>query len=77
MLEAETDGLILVTRPGITEKAVLNAALEQLLETEDLEVLGGVINGADIPVSVLGEVEPLAEEAVPFSKPPVVTHVDF
>ena len=77
LLEAETDGLILVTRPGITEKAVLNAALEQLLETEDLEVLGGVINGADIPVSVLGEVEPLAEEAVPFSKPPVVTHVDF
>ena len=77
LLEAETDGLIIVTRPGITEKAVLNAALEQLLETEDLEVLGGVINGADIPVSVLGEVEPLAEEAVPFSKPPVVTHVDF
>lgn len=51
LLEDLTDGLVLVTRPGYTEKAVLEAALEQLLETEDLRVLGAVINGAYIPVA--------------------------
>lgn len=49
LLQALTDGLVLVTRPGVTEKAVLEEALEQLLETEDLRVLGAVINGAYLP----------------------------
>lgn len=46
ILAAETDGLLLVTRPGITEKAVLETLLEELLDTDDLVLLGTVINAA-------------------------------
>lgn len=52
VLAGATDGLVLVTRPGYTEKAELEALLEQLLETEDLPLLGVVINEADVPVLV-------------------------
>lgn len=45
-MAAETDGLLLVTRPGITEKAVLETLLEELLDTDDLVLLGTVINAA-------------------------------
>jgi Mrp family chromosome partitioning ATPase len=72
LLEAETDGLIIVTRPGYTEKAIIEATLEQLLETEDLQVLGAVINGADVPVAApMPAPEPpiLAPTASPITKP--------
>jgi capsular exopolysaccharide synthesis family protein len=47
LLESQTDGLILVTRPGVTEKAVLMTALEELELNEDINFLGAVVNGAD------------------------------
>jgi capsular exopolysaccharide synthesis family protein len=47
LLGAASDGLLLVTRPGVTDRAVLEALLEQLLENEALPVLGAVINGSE------------------------------
>jgi capsular exopolysaccharide synthesis family protein len=52
LIEPLTDGLILVTRPGYTEEGMLNEAIEQFMESEDIQFLGAVINGADIPVRV-------------------------
>jgi capsular exopolysaccharide synthesis family protein len=50
LLEPLTDGMILVTRPGFTEEGLLTEAVEQFAESEDLQFLGAVINGADIPI---------------------------
>ncbi|WP_193884052.1 CpsD/CapB family tyrosine-protein kinase [Oculatella sp. LEGE 06141] len=50
LLEPHTDGLVLVTRPGYTEEGLLNEAVEQFMESEDIQFLGAVINGADIPL---------------------------
>lgn len=51
LLEPQTDGMIIVARPEYTQKPVLTTMLEQLEEKDDIRVLGGVINGADIPVA--------------------------
>lgn len=48
LLEEQTDGMILVARPGITERAVLNTALEELDLNEDIRLLGVLINGASV-----------------------------
>ena len=45
-LAAEADGLVLVSRTDYTEKVVLEAILEELLEMEDIVVLGAVVNAA-------------------------------
>lgn len=50
LLEPQTDGMVLVTRPGFTEEGLLAEAVEQFLESEDIQFLGAVINGGDIPV---------------------------
>lgn len=52
LLQSQTDGVILVARPGVTEKAVLITALQQLEEAEEVNVLGAIINGADVPITV-------------------------
>lgn len=51
LLESRTDGMVVVTRPGITRKPTITTMLEQLEEKEDIRVLGAVINGADIPIA--------------------------
>lgn len=51
LLEPLTDGMIIITRPGVTEKSILSSVLEQLEEAEEVELLGAVINGADISVA--------------------------
>lgn len=48
LLEGQTDGMILVARPGVTERAVLNTALEELDLNEDISLLGVLINGATV-----------------------------
>ncbi|NJM98463.1 MAG: cobalamin biosynthesis protein CobQ [Phormidesmis sp. RL_2_1] len=48
LLEDLTDGIVLVTRPGITEKAVLDTAIEELELSDDVRLLGAVINAARI-----------------------------
>ncbi|MBW4654395.1 MAG: AAA family ATPase [Kaiparowitsia implicata GSE-PSE-MK54-09C] len=47
LIEPHTDGLILVTRPGYTEETLLTDAIDQFVESEDLQFLGAVINDAD------------------------------
>lgn len=75
-LATETDGLLLVTRPGITEKAVLETLLEELLDTDDLVVLGTVINAAS--GQVMAEPPPrLAEAVPPVPAPAPARSVDF
>ncbi|HEY9763495.1 MAG TPA: cobalamin biosynthesis protein CobQ [Trichocoleus sp.] len=85
LLESFTDGLVLVTRPGFTEKAVLEAALDQLLETEEIRVLGAVINGAYAPVTPASDLATLEpdEDAILVNaqgssrQTPVGSRVDF
>jgi capsular exopolysaccharide synthesis family protein len=48
LLEPMMDGLILVTRPGITQQTVMNEAIEQLNESETIRFLGAVVNGVEI-----------------------------
>jgi len=48
LLEEQTDGIVLVTRPGVTEKAVLDTAIEELELSEDVRLLGAVINAAAV-----------------------------
>ncbi len=48
LLEAQTDGIVLVARPGVTEKAVLDTALEELELSDDVRLLGAVINAANV-----------------------------
>jgi capsular exopolysaccharide synthesis family protein len=50
LLEPYGDGLVLVTRPGYTEEGLLTEAVDQFTESEDIQFLGAIINGADIPV---------------------------
>jgi capsular exopolysaccharide synthesis family protein len=78
LLEGLTDGLVLVTRPGLTEKAALEATLDQLLEAEEVQVLGAVINGASGSTAALpvGEAS-LAPEVDLLAATPVGSRVDF
>jgi Mrp family chromosome partitioning ATPase len=46
LLEPLTDGIVLVTRPGITRSSLLNEAIDQLIEKE-VTVVGAVINGVE------------------------------
>ncbi|MGI8935784.1 MAG: GumC family protein, partial [Phormidesmis sp.] len=48
LLEEQTDGIVLVTRPGITEKAVLATALEELELSDEVRLLGAVINAVSM-----------------------------
>ncbi|MBD2185946.1 polysaccharide biosynthesis tyrosine autokinase [Planktothrix sp. FACHB-1355] len=50
LLEPLTDGMVLVARPGYTGESMLTEAIEQLGESEDLQLLGAIVNGADIPL---------------------------
>ncbi|MEQ8757749.1 MAG: AAA family ATPase [Coleofasciculus sp. G1-WW12-02] len=53
LLEPLADGMVLVTRPGYSEKSILNMAAQELTEAEPSPLLGAIINSADtsIPVS--------------------------
>ena len=48
LLEDQTDGIVLVARPGVTEKAVLDTAVEELELSDEVRLLGAVINAASI-----------------------------
>ncbi|MGA9381843.1 MAG: polysaccharide biosynthesis tyrosine autokinase, partial [Phormidium sp.] len=51
VLEPMTDGIILVARPGYTVESMFSEAAEQLTESEDITLLGGIINGTDIAIA--------------------------
>ncbi len=91
LLEGKTDGLILVSRPNYTQKPLLTKTLEALEENEEVQVLGAVINGANIPIAIAQDKEmdfalalqhsaPLAQPssaANPPKSPPMSIPVDF
>jgi capsular exopolysaccharide synthesis family protein len=49
LIQPYSDGIVLVTRPSYTQENMLNETIDQLVEFE-LELLGAIINGADINV---------------------------
>lgn len=51
LLEPFTDGMVLATRPGYTEEGMINEVAEQFLESEDVQLLGAVVDDADLEVS--------------------------
>ncbi|MEH2364062.1 GumC family protein [Nostoc sp.] len=55
LIQPYSDAIVLVTRPHYTQENMLGEAIDQLVESE-LGLLGTVINGADIIVSVPEEV---------------------
>lgn len=67
LLEPFTDGIVLVTRPGYTQDSLMGAAIDEFVES-DLNLLGGVIAGADIAVTLplpTHDSPPEEEEAMP------------
>ncbi|MFB2979982.1 GumC family protein [Microseira sp. BLCC-F43] len=64
MLEPFTDGMILVTRPGYTGGNLLGEIADELSESEDITLLGAIINGADIslPAPTAAESQTLLSE---------------
>ncbi len=48
LLEPYTDGMVLVTRPGVTQQSLLEEAIDQLTETASLRLLGAVTNGVEV-----------------------------
>ncbi|NET30582.1 MAG: AAA family ATPase [Cyanothece sp. SIO1E1] len=53
LLEPYTDGMLLATRPGYTDESLLTEAIDQLTESDDLNFLGAIINGADIDIQAV------------------------
>jgi capsular exopolysaccharide synthesis family protein len=51
LIQPYSDGIVLVARPNYTQENMLGEAIDQLVEAE-LGLLGAIINGADIIVSV-------------------------
>ncbi|MCP2729914.1 exopolysaccharide transport family protein [Limnofasciculus baicalensis] len=47
LLQPLTDGMILVTRPGTTQKSILDQAARELSEVEPSFLLGAIINGVE------------------------------
>ncbi len=61
LIQPYSDGMVLVARPNYTQENMLGEAVDQLTESE-LGLLGIVINGADIIVSIP---EPIAPRVYP------------
>jgi Mrp family chromosome partitioning ATPase len=51
LLEPFTDGIVLATRPGYTEEGMINEVAEQFLDSDDVQLLGAVVDDADMKVS--------------------------
>jgi capsular exopolysaccharide synthesis family protein len=51
LLEPFTDGMVLVTRPGVTQQSLLEEAIDQLNESDHHRLLGAVTNGVDVQLS--------------------------
>lgn len=81
LLEEQTDGIVLVARPGVTEKAVLDAAIEELELSDDVRLLGAVINAADASPEQALDIEDVLEPVEISSAPEFVSvptgRIDF
>jgi capsular exopolysaccharide synthesis family protein len=75
MLEPHTDGMVFVARPLHSQQGMVAEYLDSLTESEDIKLLGGVINGAETPVeaveanSTYPEPEPPVEFPAPADEP--------
>ncbi|HLP92242.1 MAG TPA: polysaccharide biosynthesis tyrosine autokinase [Nostocaceae cyanobacterium] len=58
LIQPFSDGMVIVTRPNYTQENLLGEAVDQLVESE-LGLLGGIINGADIEVTIPETEEPI------------------
>jgi Mrp family chromosome partitioning ATPase len=61
LLESLCDGMAVVTRPLVSEGGMLTEFVEPLIDSEDVRLLGSIINGADIPVALYSS-SPLPEK---------------
>jgi capsular exopolysaccharide synthesis family protein len=51
LLQSYSDGMVLVTRPNYTQENLLGETIDQLMNYE-INLLGAIINAADIPVQI-------------------------
>jgi capsular exopolysaccharide synthesis family protein len=61
LIQPYSDGIVLVARPNYTQENMLGEAIDQLVEDE-LGLLGVIINGADITVSLPPSAESLSDD---------------
>ncbi|MEA5569858.1 GumC family protein [Calothrix sp. UHCC 0171] len=65
LIQPYSDGIIMVARPNYTQESVFSEAIEQLSES-DMDLLGAIVNGADIivappqPVVAVDEIDKVA-----------------
>ncbi|MBW4679656.1 MAG: AAA family ATPase [Microcoleus vaginatus WJT46-NPBG5] len=52
LLEPHTDGMVVVARPLFTESGLMTEYVDLLTESEEIQLLGAIINGADTTVEV-------------------------
>jgi capsular exopolysaccharide synthesis family protein len=70
LLEDQTDGIVLVTRPGVTEKAVLDTALEELELSDDVRLLGAIVNAANISAQDMSLDREIDDEPLELAREP-------
>lgn len=78
ILEKNSDGIVIVTRPLYTQPGMLAEYIDPLLENEEVQILGAIVNGVDIPLEVYSfstlteqtdYMPPEPSESLPLSKP--------
>jgi Mrp family chromosome partitioning ATPase len=69
LLEGFTDGTIVVTRPRYTSSGLLTEYVEPLTESEETQLLGAIINGADIEVQFEDDDLEAIQVSLPGEKP--------
>ncbi|NJN49406.1 MAG: P-loop NTPase [Alkalinema sp. RL_2_19] len=68
LLEPYTDGLIMVTRPGITQSSMLTEAINEFMDSDQTRLLGAVINGVEMQISQAIHDQMPGIEDMPFPK---------
>jgi capsular exopolysaccharide synthesis family protein len=68
LLEPHTDGLILVTRPGITQSSLLNETINEFMDSDQTRLLGAVINGVPMAIAPGTADQMPGMEDMPFPK---------
>jgi capsular exopolysaccharide synthesis family protein len=75
LLEPHTDGLILVTRPGITQSSLLNETINEFMDSDQTRLLGAVINGIPMAIAPGSADQMPGMEDMPFPKAEAVSIV--
>jgi capsular exopolysaccharide synthesis family protein len=75
LLEPYTDGLILVTRPGITQNSLLTETINEFMDSDQTRLLGAVINGVPMAITPGSADDMPGMEDMPFPKAEAVSIV--